>query len=82
MMKFNDMKEVEEWLDPLSYEDYWSEIDPNGLKADARDHYDCEIARGIPKDTILVCLKAETRLEIIAEQDLKPRHPHVEYSLH
>lgn len=76
------MKEVEEWLNPLTYEEYWVEIDPNGLQSDSRDHYDSEIAKGIPKATILKVLKAEKRLEIIAEQDLKCRDVNPWYSLH
>lgn len=76
------MQEVEEWLEPLTYKEYWTEIDLNGLQSENRDHYDCEIARGIPEATILKVLKAETRLEIIAEQDLKCRHPHDEMLLH
>ncbi|WP_306260370.1 hypothetical protein [Pararhizobium sp. IMCC21322] len=82
MIKFNYMQEVEEWLAPLTYEEFWRETDPNGLQSEDRDHYDCEIARGIPKATILTVLKGEKRLEIIAEQDLKCRHPHDEMLLH
>lgn len=73
MLKFEDSNEVEEWLETLDYEQFWQEADPHGLESDYRDNCDTSISRGVDKAMILKCIKAEKRLQIIREQNLKVR---------
>lgn len=82
MQKFEDQIELEEWLECLDYEAFWEETDPYGLNIAERNHCECEIARGIDKDLILNCLKGMKRIEIVKEQNLKPRYYHDPPTLH
>ncbi|MGJ8527450.1 hypothetical protein [Maritalea sp.] len=82
MIIFKDIQELEEHLEPLSYEEFWLQIDPNGLDVDYRAHCDQEIANGVDKDTVLTCIKAAKRLEIIRAQRLEYRVEMEEFLLH
>ncbi|MBU2527617.1 MAG: hypothetical protein KKC03_13550 [Bacteroidetes bacterium] len=82
MRQFKDVQDLEEWLDPLSYEEFWALTDPFEANKDSRDHCAREIARGIDPETILICLKGMTRLAVIREQELKYRYDFPDILLH
>ena len=82
MQKFEDQIELEEWLERLDFEAFWRETDPHGLNRAERDHCEREIARGIDKNLILDCLKGMKRIEIVKDQNLKPRYYHDPPTLH
>jgi hypothetical protein len=76
MSLFEDMEDVEEWLEPLGYEAFWSGIEPFGLAVQSRASCDEQIARGgIDQATVLDVLKGIARLELVERYQLKPRHP-------
>ena len=82
MQQFEDRQDLKEWLETLNYETFWQEAEPFGMGQDYRANCDLSIAKGASKDTVLYCLKAELRLKILEEQDLKSRIYHQPPSLH
>lgn len=74
MKRFEDRKDVEEWLEPLSYEEFWREIAAYPVALFARDQCDADIRRGrIDEATALRVLKALASTQIIARERLPPR---------
>ncbi|MBL1438171.1 MAG: hypothetical protein COB08_018460 [Rhodobacteraceae bacterium] len=59
MVIFEDLTDVDEWLDPLEYIDFWEAVAPYRIFSIAdRDHCDGLIAGGkVPQATILKGLK-------------------------
>ena len=82
MEKFEDQQELEDWLDTLDYEAFWQAIDPNNLNPGFKNDCDISVARGVDKTVILKCIKAKKRIEIVKEQNLKPRYYHNPPTLH
>lgn len=76
MNLFEDMDDVEEWLERLDYEAFWRGIAPFGLDLQPREDCDRQIASGaIDEVTVLFVLKGMARLELIERYRLPPRHP-------
>ena len=75
MVVFEDIQDVEEWLEPLSYEAYWEAIAFWNIYAGAdRAHFDGLLASGVTTaNTMLTCLKAEVRLTLTDRFGLKDR---------
>lgn len=75
MVVFEDIQDVQDWLDPLDYIAFWSAIEPWNIFEDAdRAHCDQTIADGVsPQETVLYCMKGMARMELIQRFDLKPR---------
>lgn len=75
MVVFEDIQDVEEWLAPLGYEAFWQAIDPWGIYEGAdRAHFDAVLQNSVTDtETMLICLKAEVRIELTARFDLKDR---------
>ncbi len=75
MVVFEDIQDVEEWLAPLGYEAFWKAIEPWGIYAWAdRAHFDRVLAEGVTDaEAMMVCLKAEVRMEMTERFDLKDR---------
>ena len=74
MRYFNDQQEVREWLEPLGYDAFWREVSTFDLRLQSRQSCDDQIAAGtIDAETVLAVLKGMVRLQIIEQQDLKPR---------
>lgn len=83
MQLFEDMKDVEEWLEPLDYEAFWKEVDPFVLRLPERRSCDADIRAGIvTTDVVLGVLKAMARAQIVLDQRLPPRFYIPEMSLH
>lgn len=74
MIVFEDIQDVEEWLDPLDYVTFWEAVAPWGLALQDRDHCDDQIARGIvPQALVLDVLKHMAVMELRRKLGLKPR---------
>lgn len=74
MRYFNDQQELRDWLDPLGYEDFWRAVSTFDLRLQSRQSCDEQIAFGlIDAETVLAVLKGMVRLQVIEQQDLKPR---------
>lgn len=76
MVVFQDIQDVEEWLAPLDYIDFFEAIAPYRLGVDDREHCDGLIAGGIVEaDRLLRTLKAMARMELRIRFDLRHRIP-------
>ena len=75
MIAFEDIQDIEEWLEPVDYADFWDVVAPwEVFGPEDRDHCDGVIARGIsPIETVLFCLKVMVRLELTDRFGLKDR---------
>lgn len=83
MELFDDANDVEEWLELLDYESFWTEIAALDLEIQSREGCDEQIARGIVDEaTLLFVLKGMARLELIERFNLKRRDTMPFYSLH
>ena len=79
MVVFQDIEDVIEWLEPLSYVDFWEAVSPYHLTLQSRDHCDGLIAGGkVEADLILDGLKVMARVELAEKLSLKDRvyHPY------
>jgi hypothetical protein len=83
MIGFKDRQDVEEWLEPLSYEEFWQETAPFALALQSKESCDRQIARGIVDEAVVLdALKGMARLEIIEMFNLPVRDTMPWYSLH
>jgi len=74
MDPFADMEEVEEWLAPLDYEEFWKETARFELDLEPRKSCDAQIgSRSVDEQTVLSVLKGMARLELIERFGLRPR---------
>lgn len=74
MQQFEDMKDVEEWLEPLDYEEFWREVEPFVLDIPERRSCDADIGAGVvTQGVVLTVLKAMARAQIVLDQRLPPR---------
>lgn len=75
MTIFEDIQDVNDWLDPLDYALFWEATEPWGIFGDEdRAHCDRTIANGIaPEETVLYCLKAMARVALTERFDLGSR---------
>jgi hypothetical protein len=75
MVVFQDVEEVEEWLEPMDYITLWEAMVPYGVFSIAeRDHCDELIASGTVKvETILYGIKAIARTGLIERFGLDHR---------
>ncbi|WP_152612923.1 hypothetical protein [Tateyamaria sp. ANG-S1] len=85
MVVFQDIQDVEEWLEPLDYIAFWEAVAPYGVFSIAdRDHCDGLISGGtVVQDLILECIKAMARNSLRDGFGLKhrPRHTHADQGL-
>ncbi len=70
---FRSREDVEEWLKPLDYDEFWDAIRPYALDLPARTRCDDDIDNGASEDTVLRVLKRMAELTIIKDQKLPPR---------
>lgn len=84
MRYFEDRQDVEEWLEPLDYEEFWREVSTFPLTMlESRESCDEQIAQGkVDEETVLYCLKGIVRLEVVLQQELKPRMTVPWFSMH
>lgn len=74
MLVFEDIEDVQEWIERFDYESFWTAGRPYGLVLQARDHCDELIKGGIvDQETVLFVLKGMTVNEIAALMKLEHR---------
>ncbi len=73
MRKFEHVQDVEEWLEPMSYDEFWVKLSPYGVDAGMRADCDTSIANGGSPDTVLSVMKSLTRIDLTKKLDLKRR---------
>lgn len=74
MVVFEDIQDVEEWLEPLEYVAFWDAVKPYFLTLQDRDHCDGLIAgREVAADLILNVLKGLAVMELRVAFNLKDR---------
>jgi hypothetical protein len=75
MVIFQEIQDVEEWLEPLDYIGFWEALAPYGVfSISDRDHCDGLIAGGkVPQTTILKGIKGMARNSRIDGFGLKHR---------
>ena len=79
-MIFEDIDDVEEWLEPLSYIEFWEAVAPYNLTLQDRDHCDDLITKGeITTDLALDVLKGLAVQELRHAFGLKDRVFHPPY---
>lgn len=63
---FEDIQDVEEWLAPFDYTNFWRAIEPWDIGTGAdRAHFDSVLAKGrVPEEKVLRCLKTMARVEL------------------
>ena len=65
MMRFKDIDEIVEWLEPMDYETFWKEISPFGLIMFPREKCDADIAsEATDEETVLYVMKNFARMEL------------------
>ena len=73
MKDFKYIQDVEEWLEPMSYDEFWFKLSPYGVDADMRRHCDTSISNGTAPDTVLSVMKDLIGFAIGEQFDLKRR---------
>lgn len=72
MKKFNHIQDIDEWFEPLKYEEFWYAVEPFDLMLQDRNHCDEQIAEcGANMDTVLNVLKFMARRELTEQLGLK-----------
>ena len=77
MIVFEDIEDVEEWLEPMGYVDLWEAVAPYRVfPLGDREHCDALIAKGaVAQEVIVDCLKAMARMQLTRKLNLPPRIP-------
>lgn len=74
MQKFRWIDDVENWLRPMNYEQFWCEIRPHCLSMHTRSECDNDIAHGAAAADVLVVMKA-VAAKLIARRHKLKRKP-------
>lgn len=74
MSLFKDIDDVDEWLEPMTYDQFWDEVGPYNLDIPLKSGCDAQIASGeVDEETITIGLKSFARIELIDIFNLQPR---------
>ena len=74
-MKFRHTNDVDDWLEPMDYETFWSEIRPYCLVILPREKCDADMANGdVDEETVLYVMKNFARIELAAILKLEWRN--------
>lgn len=84
MVIFEWMQDVEEWLEPLGYDEFWREIKRYSIYPADKEQCDMMIVFGeVTEEELLGLLKCIARVELCRILGLKYRQSDVpEFSLH
>ena len=64
-MRFRDIDDIVEWLEPMDYETFWTETKPFCLVMLPREKCDADIASGATdEETVLCVMKNFARMEL------------------
>jgi len=75
MVIFEDIQDVQEWLQLFDIEAFWEAVAPwQVFSSEDREHYDTVIAEGeVCPDLVLTCLKEMVRMELTERFNLSDR---------
>ena len=74
MCLFKDIDDVYEWLEPMTYDQFWDEVGPYNLDIPLKPGGDAQLAAGeVDLETITIGLKTLARVELTEIFGLKPR---------
>ncbi len=73
MRDFEHVQDVEEWLEPMGYDEFFVKLSPYGVDAEIRADCETSIANGASQDTVLSVIKSLMRIELTKELDLERR---------
>ncbi|MCF6317105.1 MAG: hypothetical protein L3J30_12670 [Marinosulfonomonas sp.] len=73
MRNFEHVQDVEEWLEPMGYDEFFVKLSPYGVDAEMRADCEVSIANGASPDTVLSVMKSLTRIDLTKELGLKRR---------
>lgn len=73
MRKFEHVQDVEEWLEPMSWDEFFVKLGPYGVDAGMRADCEVSIANGGSPDTVLSVMKSLTRIELTEQFGLERR---------
>ena len=73
MRKFEHVQDVEEWLEPMSWDEFFVKLSPYGVDAEIRADCEISVANGGSQDTVLSVIKSLMRIELTKELGLKRR---------
>lgn len=77
MMIFEDIQDVEAWLEPLDYIAFWEAVEPYNLILQDREHCDHMIASGkVDQSLVLRVLKSMAENGLAMKLNLKDRVHH------
>ena len=72
MKQFKYIDDVEAWLEPMNYLEFWTAVAPYYLILQDRAHCDGQIASGeVDEATIMIVLKHMARVELTKRHGLK-----------
>lgn len=82
-MSFRHIDDIVDWLEPMDYEEFWTEIQPYCLVMLPREKCDRDIEGGaVDEETVLYVMKTFARMELASILKLKWRIDVPEMSLH
>lgn len=73
MRKFEHVQDVEEWLEPMSWDEFFVKLSPYGVDAEIRADCEISITNGGSQDTVLSVMKSLIRIELTEKFDLERR---------
>jgi len=74
MVIFQDIQDLEDWLEPKDYVQFWEAVEPYGFSMQERDHCDGLIVGGeVDPNLILSGLKFMAIMELSLSLSLKDR---------
>lgn len=75
MIVFEDIQDVQEWLEPLALDAFWDAVAPwSVFSGDERAHYEQVLVDGeVCAEKVLFCLKNMARVELQMRFDLRDR---------
>ena len=77
MMIFQDIQDVEAWLEPLNYIAFWEAVEPYNLTLQDREHCDQMISSGqVDQALVLRVLKGLAENELARKFNLSDRVHH------
>ena len=73
MRNFEHVQDVEEWIEGMSWDEFFVKLSPYGVDAEMRADCEISVANGGSQDTVLSVIKSLMRIELTKELGLKRR---------
>jgi len=73
MRDFEHVQDVEEWLEPMNWDEFFVKLCPYGVDAEIRADCEISVANGGSQATVLSVIKSLMRIELTNELGLKRR---------